>query len=208
MLVFCVGFAVPSAYFFLLSFDVALGTVKERCCCSLSPQLQLVDKQYDGIRTGCGNPPPSSPFRSFVFNPRPRGLSPVSLSPGDEMFYTPQHAREGTPQHGKNGGSGFSFPPGGGAGEGAGSGGSVYVTPRSTPRYIGGGASTDGGVDRRRGAYAHQVGHLGRGFESFLCVGQMCLVFLFMASSPLFGSVLLRQTDVFLFVASSLLVLS
>lgn len=76
------------------------------------------------------------------------------------MFYTPQRAREGsTPQHVKNGGLGFSFPPGGGAGSGgAGSGGSVYVTPRSTPRYIDGGASTDGGVDSRRGGYAHQVG--------------------------------------------------
>ena len=106
----------------------------------------------------------------FLLSP----ISPLSPAPGDEMFYTPQHAREGTPRNDKNGGSGFSFPPGGGAGGGAGSGGSVYVTPRSTPRYIDGGASTDGGVDSRRGAYAHQVGTWGAVSKSF-CASDVCL---------------------------------
>ncbi|CAM9843217.1 unnamed protein product, partial [Ectocarpus fasciculatus] len=57
---------------------------------------------------------------------------------GDEMFFTPQHGTGGTPQHGKRG-TGFSFP------AGAGSGGSIYVTPRSTPRprHKEGGVSAD-----------------------------------------------------------------
>ncbi|CAN0564033.1 unnamed protein product, partial [Ectocarpus sp. 12 AP-2014] len=69
---------------------------------------------------------------------------------GDEMYFTPQHGAGGTPQHGKRG-TGFSFPAGGG---GAGSGGSIYVTPRSTPRHNEGGVSIDRGESRRE-AYAH-----------------------------------------------------
>ncbi|CAM9145916.1 unnamed protein product, partial [Ectocarpus sp. 6 AP-2014] len=69
---------------------------------------------------------------------------------GDEMYFTPQHGTGGTPQHGKRG-TGFSFPAGGG---GAGSGGSIYVTPRSTPRHNEGGMSVDRGESRRE-AYAH-----------------------------------------------------
>jgi len=109
------------------------------------------------------NPSPSPPAVPFLFFPLSLSLS-FSLSyfwhvhEGDEMFYTPQQPRGGTP-HGKVG-TGFSFPPGGG-GVGSSSGGSVYVTPRSTPRHMdgSGGLSADGGGGggSRRGAYAHQV---------------------------------------------------
>lgn len=72
------------------------------------------------------------------------------------MLYTPQQGRRGTPLQGK-GGAGFSFPPTGGVSGGAGSSGSIYVTPRSTPRHVDGGSVSANGGDSRRGGYVHQV---------------------------------------------------
>ncbi|CAM9412775.1 unnamed protein product [Scytosiphon promiscuus] len=88
---------------------------------------------------------------------------------GDEMFCTPQRARGKNAQQGK-GGSGFSFPPGVSAGGGGPhGGGSVYVTPRSTPRHVdinggSGSVSVDAG-DGRRGAYGQEFSQELDGFE-------------------------------------------
>ncbi|CAM9981413.1 unnamed protein product [Pylaiella littoralis] len=74
---------------------------------------------------------------------------------GDDVFNTQQQRRGSTPLPGK-GGIGFSFPPTRGVGGGAGSGGSIYVTPRSTPRHTDGGGVSANEGDGEREAYAHQ----------------------------------------------------
>lgn len=201
----------PSSCFF----DLTLLGENKDCFSRPSQPPRVGQSTRVFARTILGNPHPPPSHSKRCFYPPPSTvfllspISPLSPAPGDEMFYTPQHAREGTPQNDKNGGSGFSFPPGGGAGGGAGSGGSVYVTPRSTPRYIDGGASTDGGVDSRRGAYAHQVGTWGAVSKSF--VRQMCVCSVWLGELPtnLASSLLfrrnLRTAQPFVFFAQGLI---
>ena len=90
-------------------------------------------------------PPPSPP-------PSASAIAAAIFFPGEEALYTPQQSR---------GGGEFSFPPpvrggpgiGGGGGGGDGStAGSVYVTPRSTPRHAEGPSG-----ERTRESYSNEV---------------------------------------------------